>query len=224
MSVSASPSASSSVSSSESPSVSPSPGQPDAVYTREANGNLSSTKDDLSTIYTTPEEGDVYKNDSVFVCISGGNNAYLIHQFKKNNDNRHDRIKVRIGLKSSLAPSLSPVLLQMWNGINNAWETMDTNNSKSANEKFSLYADVTDTSYFDFRESHAEACVRVYQLNNSGSEKQMCIDLVQISFIAQYKNKYNAVGNRYKNKYNSKESVYKPKNPHKNPQDDDNLI
>lgn len=190
------------------------------VYTREQNGTLPTSKDDLSTIYTTPEEGDVYFNDAVRVCVSGNPSAYLMHQFKKRNDNRKDRIKVRIDLQCSLAPSTSPVYLQMWNGITNSWETMDTESGKGADEDFSLYADVTDTSYFDFRQIADEVAVRVYQLNNSGVSKTMCVDLVQFSFLRQYAAKYNVSGNRYKAKYTSKKSTYRPKHPHKSPQDD----
>lgn len=108
---------------------------------------------------------------------------------------------------------------------------MDTESGKGADEDFSLYADVTDTSYFDFRQVADEVAVRVYQLNNAGVAKTMCVDLVQISFVPQYQSKYNASGNRYKAKYNSatsrykdkytsKEQKYRPKHPHKNPQDD----
>ena len=189
-------------------------------YTRQAIGSLPSTKDDLSTIYTTPEEGDVYLDDGRFVDLSGDASAYLIHQFKKDNDNRHDRIKVKIKLKSTLAPSGSTVYLQLWNGITNSWETMDSEVEKDANEEFSLVADVTETSYFDFRETFAEVAARVYQLNNTVSSKTLSIELVKISFLIAYKAKYTPTGNRYKDKYTSAQSTYSPKYPHKNPQDD----
>ena len=213
-----------SASASNSPSPSPSPGAPIQVYTREQNGTLPSTKTDLSTRYTTIEEGEVYLNDGRRVALSGAASAYLMHLFKKANDNRKDRIKVRIDLQTSLAPTLSTVYLQMWNGRTNAWETMDSNALKSANEDFSLYADVTDTEYYDFRESAGEVAVRVYQLNNSGASKILSIDLVQISFIHTYRAKYNATGNRYREKYVSHKSKYRSKYPHKNPQDDNDII
>lgn len=97
---------------------------------------------------------------------------------------------------------------------------MDTESGKGADEDFSLYADVTDTSYFDFRQIADEVAVRVYQLNSAGVAKTMCVDLVQFSFLRQYATKYNASGNRYKEKYTSKKSTYRPKHPHKSPQDD----
>lgn len=194
------------------------------VYTREQNGTLPSTKDDLSTRYTTIEEGEVYLKDGRMVAIAGAASAYLMHLFKKANDNRKDRIKVRIDLQTSLAPTSSTVYLQMWNGRTNAWETMDSNALKLVNEDFSLYADVTDTEYYDFRENAGEVAVRVYQLNNSGVSKTLSIDLVQISFVHTYRAKYSATGNRYKEKYTPHKSTYRAKYPHKNPQDDNNSI
>jgi hypothetical protein len=108
----------------------------------------------------------------------------------------------------------------MWNGLTNSWETMDSNNTRGANEDFSLYADVTETTYFDFRESFAEVAVRVYQLNNSGSGKTVCVDLVKISFLNVYVDKYNANGNRFQGQYVNRSGTFTPKYPHKNPQDD----
>lgn len=173
----------------------------------------------------------MYYNDSIYVCLTGPTSRYMLHQFKKENDNRTDRIKVRIDLKTSLAPTSSPVYLQMWNGLTNSWETMDSNNTKDADEDFSLYADVTETTYFDFRQTFSEVAVRVYQLNNSGQEKQLCIDLVKISFLNPYVARYSATGNRYRDQYqptgnkfqdqySTHERDFEPKYPHKNPQDD----
>lgn len=163
----------------------------------------------------------MYYNDGIYVCLTGPASRYMLHQFKKENDNRDDRIKVRIDLKTSLAPTSSPVYLQMWNGITLSWETMDSNNTKDANEDFSLYADVSETTYFDFRETFSEVAVRVYQLNNSGLEKQLCIDLVKISFLNRYVAQYSATGNRFQDQYQPNGGEFEPKYPHKNPQDDD---
>lgn len=97
---------------------------------------------------------------------------------------------------------------------------MDSNNTKAAGEDFSLYADVTETAYFDFRQTFAEVTVRVYQLNNSGQNKEMCIDLVKISFLNPYVGRYQATGNRFRDQYQPNTQGFEPKYPHKNPQDD----
>lgn len=190
-------------------------------YTREAKASVPSDKNDLATVYTTPEEGDVFYSDQIYVPLTFGDTTFGMHQFKKLNDNRVDRVKVRIDLKSSLAPLSSPVYLQVWDGITNSWQTADSNNVNDANEDFTLNADVNDTSYYDF--GNEFAC-RVYQENNSGSAKILSIDLVQISFIPNYQPAYRTTNTRYRNAYTSKKSKYRAKYPHKNPQDDSEII
>jgi len=133
---------------------------PEHLYTREENENLPSNKSDLSVVYTTIEENDVSKNDGVRVGLTGEEGNYLLHQFKKLHNNRRDRIKIKVNLQSSLAPSLSTVYLQIWNGQTNSWETLDSNNKADANVDFSLFGDVSDTSYYDFNN---EVAIRVYQ-------------------------------------------------------------
>lgn len=221
---SASPSVSASTSYSLSPSVSdsPSPSAPESLYTREVKASLPSSKADLTTIYTTKEEQDVYLDDSIYVPLEGGSTNYLIHQFKKLNSNRSDWIKVRVDLKSSLAPTSAPVYLQVWNGVTNAWETYDSDNEKLADTNFSLYAVITedafrDGSWYDFNNEFA---CRVYQQNN-GTTKILSVDLVQISFVIPYENKYNSTETNYTDKYSTGPNItYTPKYPSKNPQDD----
>ena len=123
---------------------------------------LPSSKDDLATIYTTPEEGKVSYPDGHRVTVTGAVGYYVIHQFKVLHDNRTDRAKIKVKLRSNLAPSRETVYLQIWNGITNSWETLDSNHKSGANEDFSLYGDVSDTSYYDFNN---EVTLRVYQHN-----------------------------------------------------------
>lgn len=153
----------------------------------------------------------MFYKDGRYVSISGTPAQFIIHQFKKANSNRDDRIKCRIDLKTSYAPTSSPVFLQAWNGINNAWETVASNNTKAADTDFSLEVllNALDGNYYDFRESAAEVCFRVYQLNDSGVTKSISIDLVQISFLPVYQDTYV-----------TQPSSYRPTYPHENPQDD----
>lgn len=202
-----------SISASLSPSISdsPSPSQPESLYTREAKVSLPSAKDDLAIGYTTQEEADVYSDNGVYVALTSAATNYLIHQFKKLNTNRHDWIKVRIDLKSSLAPSTQPVYLQVWNGTTNSFETVDSNTEDDANTDFSLYGNITEQTFRDsnWYDIFEEFCCRVYQLNNSGSQS-LSIDLVQISFLVAYENLYP----------DRRDNTYTPVYPHKNPQDD----
>ena len=167
----------------------------------------------------------------MFVGLAGTAGNYLIHQFKKRNENRVDDINIRAVVKSSYAPTSSIVYLQIWNGTTLSWETIDSENTKGANVKLSLDAQIltNDSNYYDFEEQIA---IRVYQQNNSSDTHTLSIDQIRISFIAQYKNTYLATDNKYSDSYDSvsvnyndvypdiSTPEYTPKYPHKNPQDD----
>lgn len=203
-----------------SPSPSPSPGTPEKIYSREANAVLPSDTTDLYTIYTTPEENDVYAFDGRRVDVVGDSGTYLLHLFKKTNDNREDQIKVRAVVRSSNAPAVTPVYLQIWNGTTLLWETIDSDLATGANIDFSLDAvvEVNNSNYYDFAN---QVAIRVYQPNTSGLPKTLSIDQIVISFIAQYSNTYETVGNKYIELYpTTNETEYAPKYPSKNPQDD----
>ena len=181
-------------------------------------------------MYTTLEENDVFANDDVFVGIAGSASAYLLHLFKKTNDNREDSFDIRAVVKSTLAPTSSPVLLQIWNGTTLSWETIATNATEDADTKFSLDAmvPVNESNYYDFGN---QVAVRVYQLNNSIASQTLSIDQFKLSFIAQYEAQFVATGNQYAPMYQSENTnyteVFAPvttdysvKYPHENPQDD----
>lgn len=163
LSVSRTPSVSVSRSNSPSPSVSdsPSPSAPLSDYTREAVNGLPSNKSDLSTTYTTSEEQDVDHKDGRRVPLIGIGGYHLIHQFKKLNTNRKDRVKIHIVLQSTLSCEDSPVYLQIWNGLTNAWETLDTDSTTAVGSDVDLRGEVSDTAYYDFNN---EIACRVFQL------------------------------------------------------------
>jgi len=198
--MSSSGSASKSPSPSGSPSPSPSPEIPENDYTREQNGDLPLTTTDLSTLYTTLEENDVYAHDDVFVSQVGNAGAYMIHQFKKTNTNRTDLIKILVVLKSSLSPTDSPVYLQIWNGTTLSWETIDSMILEDANAVFGLESSVgvNNSNYYDFGNQIA---VRVYQLNNSAVQKSLSVDQVNITFETGYDSQYEDTGNQYSQMY-----------------------
>lgn len=173
----------------------------------------------MATTYTTIEENDVFAFDAVFVGLAGNTSTYLLHQFKKTNDNKEDKIRLRAVVKSSYAPTSSTVYFQIWNGTTLTWETVDTNAVQAADTVFSLDAlvEVNNSNYYDFIN---QVAVRVYQLNNSGVSKTLSVDQILISFIAQYESKYLHTGNRFVQIYPAITTEYTPKYPHKNPQDD----
>lgn len=162
----------------------------------------------------------MYEQDEIVVAQSGSNGNYLLHQFKKTNENRTDEIDILIVAKSSYSPTTSNVLLQIWNGTTLSWETLDTMALESADTLFGLHAKVAvnNSNYYDFGNQIA---VRIYQLNNSGSTKILSVDLVKISFNTGYESKYSDTGDRYSEVYPATTtSEYTPKYPSNNPQDD----
>lgn len=145
---------------------------------------------------------------------------YMIHQFKKTNENTSDSIRVLVVLKSSLAPTDSPVYLQIWNGTTLSWETIDSMILEDADIMFGLEASVAvnDSNYYDFGNQIA---VRVYQLNNSAVQKTLSIDQVNITFETGYSAQYQDTGNQYSQMYPEVvTSEYTPKYPSRNPQND----
>jgi len=179
-------------------SDSPSPSVSESLYSREAKIALPTDKSDLTTMYTTREEYDVFANDDVFVDLTGVTGKYLIHQFKKLNNNRVDRIRFRVDLKSTIAPSDKTVYLAIWNGQTSSWLVVDSNSIREANTEFSLTGDVSDTSYFDFNN---EAAIRVYQQNTTGSNQTLSIDMVRMDFLIRYRDKFESRPIQYRSKY-----------------------
>lgn len=185
---------------------------------------------DLATTYTTPEENNVYSYDGVRVDLAGATGKYLLHQFKKTNENRTDDISVRIVGRSSYAPTSSIVYLQVWNGTTLSWDTIDSENLAGANADFDLTAKVlsNDANYYDFGN---QVAFRIYQNNNSGVSKTLSVDQVRISFIPIYSDSYSPTGNtyspqyeglgsKYASNYSNPSATYSKKYPSKNPQDD----
>lgn len=182
-----SPSPSVSVSLSASISDSISPSQPVADYTREAKVALPSDKTDLATVYTTQEEADLTLNDNIDVDLTGAASRYLIHQYKILNTNRVDRVTIRVEALSEVSTTDSTAYLQAWNGQTGAWETIDSDNETEASTKFSLSGELNDTSYYDFNN---EVAIRVYQRNTSSSNAMFSVDLLKVTFWANFYNKY----------------------------------
>lgn len=161
-SVSISSSFSLSPSTSISASISPSQPPGSGLYSKQSSVSLPTTKNDLSIIYGEEDEDNVSTDDGVRVSIEGDNN-YLIHQFKVINTNATDTIRARINLQSSLAPTTSPVYLQVWKVSSSQWETVDTDSTSPVNTDFDLTA-LIDTNQENYYDTDYEVAFRVYQL------------------------------------------------------------
>jgi hypothetical protein len=155
---STSPSQSTSPSLSTSPSTSPSPGW--ESYSRQTASTLPTTDADLSTVYTAGEVTDVETKNNVYVDqLTTG--EYAIHEFKDFVVSTTGGISFEWYGKSSLAPSVSDVNLQIYNYDDDEWEDVDSDGSTAADTNFSLFGDIADVT--NYQQGGVVTC-RVWQL------------------------------------------------------------
>ena len=148
---------SSSISISLSPSLSPSEGF--AVYTRGDENSLPDNNNDLETLYTDQEETNILNRDGVMVGQTG-TLQYMIHQFK-NFIGETTFCNIEWQGQSTLAPSVTPVYLQIWNYLTNQWETIDSNSTAYVDTDFELSASMGDLT--NYKNSSNIITCRVYQ-------------------------------------------------------------
>lgn len=106
--------------------------------------------------YTNVETDDGNRVQAV------GVSTYILHQFRKKNDNNTDSISVSWNGQSDRAPSSATVYLQVYNHNTDSWETLDSESAAGANTDFTLEAEITsDLSYY--YDADNWATFRVYQ-------------------------------------------------------------
>jgi carbohydrate-selective porin OprB len=110
-------------------------------------------------MYSAGEISDVATENGVYVDQETSG-EYAIHEFK-------DFITSNGGVvfewrgKSSTAPSVSVVKLQIYNYDSDAWEDVDSDNTTAADTNFSLQGDIADAT--NYRLGDVVTC-RVWQL------------------------------------------------------------
>jgi hypothetical protein len=169
-SISKSPSPSSSISSSPSPSislsVSPSISASPSVgykeYSRGDYASLPTNDTTLETSYSSQDLTDVSSKNDVRVGQTA-TGEYAIHQYKDFVSGEVSSVNIETELQSNLAPSSSAVYLQVYNRVSSEWETLDSNNSASANTDFTLSYALS--SLENFKDEHGVISCRVYQLS-----------------------------------------------------------
>jgi len=159
-------------------------------------------------MYGAEDEADVSTDNGVRVPIAGSTN-YLAHEFKRVNNTNQDSVTVLVNMQTSIAPSVVPVYLQVWNENTDLWETIDTNNSSQANEDFDLTANITSNiaNYYD---SQYTVTFRVQQYIN-GVSASMSVDLVDICFTIVYSDKYSDQVTNYTDKFSDQSITYEDK-------------
>jgi len=111
-------------------------------------------------MYTSQEVIDVSSRGGAVVCEQAGE-RYAIHLFKNDVGNEVN-CKVTCDLKSSLAPSLSTIYLQVYNHNSTSWETLDSNSTTAADTIFTLTAVISDLT--NYKDIFKIISFRTYQL------------------------------------------------------------
>jgi len=119
-------------------------------YSRGDENVLPAADDDLENLFTAQEYLDVATDDATRVSQTA-TDENAIFLFKDQNDNNTDQIDVSWNGQSDLAPSQSPVYLQVYNRTTTSWETVDTDDASNADTDFDLTATISIglNNYYD---------------------------------------------------------------------------
>lgn len=133
------------------------------LYSRESASDLESNDTALATTFSEQDYTDVESDDNVYVDLQG-TARYMKFLFREFNENESGTQKFTITWKgkSSVAPSTSPVYLQVYNRTLEQWETLASNNVSSANTKFTLTG-TQSTNLGDYYDSNYVISIRTYQ-------------------------------------------------------------
>lgn len=131
-----------------------------ALYTRGEAAALPGDDSDMATAYSAQDYLDVEIDDATRVEQTAQDEYFAIHLFK-NYIGTATSCSLICNLQSSVAPSDSPVYLQIYNYNLAEWETVDSDSAALADTDFTLEASVPDTA--DYLSSGV-VCCRVYQL------------------------------------------------------------
>lgn len=134
----------------------------DKNYSRKNSAALPSNDSNLTNLFTATDYGDVASDNNVYVSQTA-TNEYTIQQFKNKAANSSDEIHVSWRGKSSLAPSSSAVVLQIYNRSSGSWETLTSNSTTPADTEFTLTASKT-TNLNQYYDGNNWVSFRVYQL------------------------------------------------------------
>jgi hypothetical protein len=132
-------------------------------YTRESKTSLPSNDDNLAIAYTASDKTDVDTDNSVRVPAEAINNdPFLIHEYKDVDvSDVATSVSITWNGQADLAPSSFVVNLQIYNRNTSSWETIDSDNTASADTDFDLIATVTPLT--DYVDANKIISCRVYQ-------------------------------------------------------------
>ncbi len=131
------------------------------TYSRESASSLGSGDTDLATIFSSADYTTVGTDDDNYVNLEGIQ-EYFQFLFKEKHTNNTDNFRITWKGKSTLAPSASTVYLQIYNRTTSTWTTLASNNTASANTKFTLESTIS-SNLSDYYDSNYVISARVYQ-------------------------------------------------------------
>lgn len=115
----------------------------DMDYSKGDYVALPSDASVLETLFSSVGYGNVESDDDTYETQTASGGQFAVYLFKDFNDNDTDAIAVTWKGKSSIAPSVSTVYLQVWNRNTGAWETIDSNSAANADTEFTLSGNIT---------------------------------------------------------------------------------
>lgn len=131
------------------------------TYSRESSSSLGSDDTTLATVFSEADYTTVGTDDDNYVNLEGIQ-EYFQFLFKEKHTNNTDNFKITWKGKSTLAPSVSTVYLQIYNRTTSTWTTLTSNNTASANTKFTLESTIS-SNLSDYYDSNYIISARVYQ-------------------------------------------------------------
>lgn len=129
------------------------------IYEKSSETTLPNNITTL-TQYDSTDYANALDDDDQYADISD-DNGFLIHQFRNLAGSRQVLPLSWIG-KSTLAPSISTVYLQIYNVSTDEWETVDSDNTTAANTEFTLSATITSDAD-NYKDNNLWIVCRVYQ-------------------------------------------------------------
>jgi len=114
----------------------------------------------LTTLYSEQDYIDVATDNDEFVTITA--NTIGMHLYKDRSMVGQLPVNIIARAKSSIAPTLSTVYLQIYNRTLGEWENLTSNNTAGAGEEFQMNASQT-LSLEDYFDADNRVACRIYQ-------------------------------------------------------------
>lgn len=129
------------------------------IYSK-TSGTLPTNEENLPTLYSSQEYIDASSDNDIYAEREGL--GYLVHQFKLYATDQQSFIRFTWQGQATVAPSTSPVVMQLYNYDTAQWDTFATNNSSPANTDFTLVG-LVNTANSTYHSPDREVTGRIYQ-------------------------------------------------------------